>query len=169
MPQSAPCPEGFSSSDACRFTGCTNNQLRYWDRIGLVQPSIRQTDGKAGVRRCYAFLDLVRMRSIKALLDAGVSLQRVRRAFDLLRENGLERALGQGLLPDGQKLLARDEEQGIVIDTLRRGQLVFFEILEEVAERVPATVHSFERDRDALHRAIRSAERDLRPRRRSGR
>lgn len=103
------------------------------------------------------------MRSIKGLLDAGVSLQRVRRAFDHLRANGLEQALGQGLVADGAMLLARDDAHGVVVDTLRKGQLVFFEILDGVASRAPASVLHFERDRDALQRAIRSAERDLRP------
>lgn len=169
MSQSAPCPEGFSSSDACRLTGCTNNQLRYWDRIGLVKPSIRGTAGKAGVRRCYAFTDLVVMRSIKCLVDEGVSLQKIRRAFEQLKKHGLEGELGRGLNAHGEMLLIGDPEHGVVMDTLRQGQLVFFEVVEHVAGEVPDNLVDFAKDRETLQRAIRSAERDLLPKRRSAR
>ena len=29
--------EGFTAHQACKFTGCSSRQLRYWDEIGLVQ------------------------------------------------------------------------------------------------------------------------------------
>ena len=38
--------EGFTAHQASRFTGCTPRQLRYWDQIGLVRPSVQQTGGR---------------------------------------------------------------------------------------------------------------------------
>ena len=38
--------EGFTVLQACRFTNCTAHQLRYWDQIGLVRPSIQSTGGR---------------------------------------------------------------------------------------------------------------------------
>jgi DNA-binding transcriptional MerR regulator len=134
-----------------------------------VKPSIRGTSGKAGVRRCYAYSDLVVMRSIKCLVDEGVSLQKIRRAFELLKKHGLEDELGRGLKAHGEMLLVGDPHNGVVMDTLRQGQLVFFEVVEHVADEVPASVLDFAKDRETLHRAIRSAERELLPRRRGAR
>src|SRR3712207_8292421 len=37
--------EGFTADQATRFTGCTSHQLRYWDRIALVRPSVLSTGG----------------------------------------------------------------------------------------------------------------------------
>lgn len=158
-----PCPPGFSAADACTYTGCTHSQLRYWDTVGLVRPSVRPTNGKAGVRRCYAFADLVALRSIKSLLDAGVTLQRVRRAFAQLRISGLDGRL-ERLRTDGRTVYAVDE-QGVIIDALRTGQLAFFVAIEEIAGGIETA--GFRRDREVLRRAIRTAERDINaPRRR---
>src|ERR1041384_8814658 len=98
--------DGFTSLQAGRFTGCTGNQLRYWDKIGLVKPSVQTTGGRPGVRRKYAFRDLVALKVVKSLLDGGMSLQRVRRAFEYLRDNaGLEDHLSQvQLVTAGQSI-----------------------------------------------------------------
>jgi DNA-binding transcriptional MerR regulator len=77
--------EGFTSHQACRLTGCTPRQLRYWDQIGLVKPGVRQTGGRPGVPRLYSFRDLIALKVVKSLLDGGMSLQRVRRAYEYLR------------------------------------------------------------------------------------
>ncbi|HEX9978417.1 MAG TPA: helix-turn-helix domain-containing protein, partial [Acidimicrobiia bacterium] len=74
--------EGFTSQQACRLTACTPHQLRYWDRVGLVEPSIQGTGGRPGRRRLYTFRDLVALRVVRSLLDNGMSVQRVRRAWE---------------------------------------------------------------------------------------
>ena len=88
--------EGFTAHQASRLTGCTPRQLRYWDQIGLVIPSVQATGGRPGVPRVYAFRDLVALRCVKSLLDGGMSLQRIRRAFDYLnRRADLDRHLAE--------------------------------------------------------------------------
>ena len=59
-------------------------QLRYWDQVGLVEPSVQGTGGRPGIPRLYAFRDLVALRIVKSLLDGGMSLQRVRRSWQFL-------------------------------------------------------------------------------------
>ena len=73
--------EGFTAQQACRLTGCTAHQLRYWDRVKLIQPSLQHTGGRPGRRRLYSFRDLVALRVVRSLLDNGMSVQRVRRAL----------------------------------------------------------------------------------------
>src|SRR3989442_5666429 len=120
--------EGFTVLQACRFTGCTPHQLRYWAQIGLVRPSIQQTGGRPGVRRLYSFRDLVALKVVRALLDGGMSLQRVRRAYKYLREKaGMDEHLaGVKLITDGQSIFQVATEDGQILDALRQGQIAVF-------------------------------------------
>jgi RNA polymerase sigma factor (sigma-70 family) len=78
--------QGYRVPEVCRIIGISYRQLDYWARTELVRPSIQDAQG-SGTQRLYSFQDLVELRVIKKLLDAGVSLQRVRKAVDRLNEN----------------------------------------------------------------------------------
>ena len=155
--------EGFTSLQAGRFTGCTGNQLRYWDKISLVRPTLQRTGGRPGVRRLYSFRDLVSLKVVKSLLDGGMSLQRVRRAFEYLRRNeGLEEELSSvKLVTDGQSIFKICKTDGEILDALREGQMTFFVALDKVAAQVDADVSEFIRDRDQFVRTLHSAEQEL--------
>jgi DNA-binding transcriptional MerR regulator len=64
--------EGFTAQQATRLTGCTPHQLRYWDKVALVEPSLQRTGGRPGRRRLYSFRDLIAIRVLKSLLDNGM-------------------------------------------------------------------------------------------------
>jgi len=155
--------EGFSAQQACRLTGCTAHQLRYWDRVNLVRPALQRTGGRPGRRRLYAFRDLVALRVVKSLLDNGMSLQRVRRAWDYLRRTAdMERHLAEvRLITDGHSIFrvaSNDEE---VIDALRDGQLAFFVAIGEITREVAEDVTRFELDRDQFLEMLRRVEDDI--------
>ncbi|HYF11526.1 MAG TPA: MerR family transcriptional regulator [Actinomycetota bacterium] len=151
--------EGFTSHQATKFTGCTPRQLRYWDQIGLVKPSVQQTGGRPGVPRMYSFRDLVALRVVRSLLDSGMSLQRVRRAWDYLnRRAHLDRHLSEvKLITDGVSIFKVARRNGEIIDALREGQLAFFVAIDEIATNVEARVGQFKEDRDRFVRALREA------------
>ena len=153
--------EGFTAHQASRFTGCTPRQLRYWDQIGLVRPSIQQTGGRPGVPRLYAFRDLVALKVVKSLLDSGMSLQRVRRAWDFLnRKAGLDKHLAEvKLVTDGRSIFKVVRREGEVIDALRQGQLAFFVAIDEVTKQLGAEVAEFRSDREQFIRTLREASR----------
>lgn len=154
--------EGFTSLQAGRFTGCTGNQLRYWDKIALVKPSIQATGGRPGVRRLYSFRDLLALKVVKSLLDGGMSLQRVRRAFEYLRGQGLDRQLSNlKLVTDGHSIFEICKNDGEILDALRQGQMTFFVAIDELAGDVDRGVTEFIRDRDQFVRTLRSAGNDL--------
>ena len=71
--------EGYRGPQVCKFVGITYRQLDYWARTKLVEPGIRPAEG-SGSQRLYSFTDIVHLKIIKNLLDAGVSLQQTRRA-----------------------------------------------------------------------------------------
>ena len=156
--------EGFTAHQASRFTGCTPRQLRYWDQIGLVRPTLQQTGGRPGVPRLYAFRDLVALRVVKSLLDGGLSLQRVRRAWEFLnRKAGLDRHLSEvKLVTDGRSVFRVVRREGEVLDALRQGQMAFFVAIDEVTRQVANEVEEFKSDRDQFLRALKEAHREVR-------
>jgi DNA-binding transcriptional MerR regulator len=151
--------EGFTAHQATRLTGCTPRQLRYWDQIGLVIPTIQSTGGRPGVPRLYAFRDLVALRCVKSLLDGGMSLQRIRRAFDYLnRRADLDRHLAETrLVTDGSSIFKVAKRNGEIIDLLKEGQMAFFVTMDEVASTVEVRSGQFREDRDRFIRALREA------------
>ena len=81
-----PVDGGFRGPQVCAIVGITYRQLDYWARQDLVKPSIADARG-SGTQRSYSFNDLVRLKVIKNLLDAGVKLQTARKAIEYLRED----------------------------------------------------------------------------------
>ena len=74
---------------ACHAVGISYRQLDYWARTGLVVPSVRDASG-SGTQRLYSFRDIVVLKVVKRLLDAGVSLQNIRKAIETLRSWGVD-------------------------------------------------------------------------------
>ena len=112
----------------------------------------------------YAFRDLVALKVVKSLLDGGMSLQRVRRAWDFLnRKARLDQHLAEvKLVTDGKSIFKVVRREGEVLDALRQGQMAFFVAIDEVTRQVSDNVTEFRRDRDQFLRALREASRDVR-------
>ena len=155
--------EGFTAEQASRFTGCTSHQLRYWDRIGLVKPSVQATRGRPGVRRLYDFRDLIALRVIRSLLEGGMSLQRVRRSIEYLRKReGLDKHLSETkLVTDGQSIFKICRTDGEVLDALKEGQMAFFLAIDDLAASVDDNVSQYLYDRREFVEALRRVESDL--------
>ncbi|GAA4895114.1 MerR-like DNA binding protein [Stackebrandtia albiflava] len=114
---------GYRGPTACAAAGISYRQLDYWARTGLVTPGIRAAEG-SGTQRLYSFRDIVVLKVVKRLLDAGVSLQNIRKAIGVLRERGTEDLAEITLISDGTTVYeCRSPEE--VVDLLRGGQGVF--------------------------------------------
>jgi DNA-binding transcriptional MerR regulator len=101
-------------------------QIRYWDSTGLVRPSVQAARGR-GSRRLYSFEDLLELRVIFRLRNAGLSLQKVRKVTDYLRAHHAEvrRPLANmKLITDGETVYI-STDPGVLVDALNRpGQVV---------------------------------------------
>ena len=114
---------GYRGPTACHAAGITYRQLDYWARTGLVEPTVR-TAGGSGTQRLYSFRDILLLKVIKRLLDAGVSLQQIRTAVHHLRERGTDDLTRVTLMSDGASVYeCRSPDE--VIDLLQGGQGVF--------------------------------------------
>jgi DNA-binding transcriptional MerR regulator len=121
----APLPDdvGYRGPMACSAAGITYRQLDYWARTGLVEPTVRSAGG-SGTQRLYSFRDILLLKVIKRLLDAGVSLQQIRTAIVHLRERGTDDLTEVTLMSDGASVYeCRSDDE--VIDLLQGGQGVF--------------------------------------------
>jgi DNA-binding transcriptional MerR regulator len=115
--------EGYSGPQVCRLVGITYRQLDYWARTGLSTPTLATAKG-SGSKRRYDYTDVLELKVIKSLLDAGVSLQRARRAVDCLRDGlGQDLAVTSLVLTQDGSVLAHSD--GEIVDLLRGGQGVF--------------------------------------------
>jgi DNA-binding transcriptional MerR regulator len=129
--------EGYRVPDVCRIVGISYRQLDYWARTDLVTPSVRDAHG-SGTQRLYSFQDLVTLRVIKSLLDTGVSLQRVRKAVEYLKEMDSP-PHGVTLMSDGQGVYEAHSPEA-VIDLLKKGQGVFAIAVGQVWDDLEGTL-----------------------------
>jgi DNA-binding transcriptional MerR regulator len=131
---------GYRGPQVCKIVGITYRQLDYWARTDLVRPSVCDANG-SGTQRLYAYRDLVELKVVKKLLDAGVSLQRARRAIEYLRDNlGTDVAAANLILDGSRSVLALSGDQ--VIDLLRAGQGVLNIVpLAPVVQELEAEIH----------------------------
>jgi len=114
---------GYRGVTACNAVAISYRQLDYWARTGLVVPSIRDASG-SGTQRLYSFRDMVVLKVVKRLLDAGVSLQNIRKAIEVLRARGASDLADITLISDGTTVYeCRSPEE--VVDLLQGGQGVF--------------------------------------------
>ena len=153
--------DAFTSKQACYLSGCTSHQLRYWDKVKLVSPTIQSSNGKPGVPKLYSFRDIVSLRVIKTLLDNGMSIQRVRRAWGYLTKNGnLEDQLSNiRLVSDGKTIYSVEDK--VVFDALKSGQLAFFETIDTVTKEVREDVSKFELDKERFLNLLTKVEEDV--------
>lgn len=110
---------GFSGTQAAKVVGITYRQLDYWARTNLIRPSLSDASG-SGSRRRYSYKDLLELRVIKTLLDAGIKLESVRDVFDYMRQHLDTDIASAHLVINGNSVvLARGDE---LIDVLAKGQ-----------------------------------------------
>ena len=131
---------GYRGPQTCKIVGITYRQLDYWTRTGLVDPSIQPAHG-SGTQRLYSFNDLLQLKVVKNLTDAGASLQKVRQAIDYVRDNLADDWSEVTLATDGDGVYACTSDAE-VLDLLRRGQGVLGAIVavDKVREQLAGTL-----------------------------
>ncbi len=116
---------GYRAPQVCSLVGITYRQLDYWARTGLIKPSIQTAQG-SGTQRRYSFTDIVQLKVVKRLLDAGMSLKKIRSAMSILREQLASNSplTDVTLLSDGATIFAAHSADEVV-DVFQKGQGVF--------------------------------------------
>jgi DNA-binding transcriptional MerR regulator len=130
---------GFSGKRTAEIVGITYRQLDYWARTDLVRPSLAEATG-SGSRRLYSYNDLLELKVIKNLLDAGIRLEQVRKVFSYLRDNlGTDVSTANLVIDGSSSVLVHTGEE--LIDLLQNGQGVLNVLpLAAVKEEVDAAI-----------------------------
>ena len=131
---------GYRGPQACKIVGVTYRQLDYWTRTGLIIPSLQQATG-SGSQRLFSFNDLLQLKVIKSLADAGASLQKIRQAIDYVRDNLADDWARLTIVTDGAGVYACTSDAEVV-DLLRSGQGVLGAVVavDKVREQLAGTL-----------------------------
>lgn len=132
---------GYRVPTVCTIVGVTYRQLDYWARTHLVEPSIRGATG-SGTQRLYAFKDILILKIVKRLLDAGISLQNIRVAVDHLRGWGTTDLSQTTLISDGTTIYECTSAEEVV-DLLQGGQGVFGIAIGRTLSDLAGTIAKF--------------------------
>lgn len=111
--------QSFSGSQAAQIVGITYRQLDYWARTNLIRPSLSDAKG-SGTRRSYEYRDLLELRVIKQLLDAGIKLESVREVFNYLRSHVDTEIASAHIVISGKAVILCQGDQ--LVDVVRNGQ-----------------------------------------------
>ena len=111
--------QGFSGKKAAEIVGITYRQIDYWARTDLIRPSSCDAAG-SGSRRIYSYGELLELRVIKPLLDAGLQLASVRDVFKYLRNHVESEIAAEHIVISGQSVVLCQGDQ--LVDVLRNGQ-----------------------------------------------
>ncbi len=117
------------------MVGATYSQLVYWDKTGLVSPSLRAASGK-GSRRLYSIEDIFELKVLMKLLDSSLPLQRIRSSFRFIR--GQSRTLSSFVVLTDGKTVYFYEDYNVLVDTLKQGQTVLRIAVQDLIAEVHA-------------------------------
>ena len=145
--------QGYTGPEVCKITGITYRQLDHWTTSNLIKASIRSIKG-SGFHRIYSFQDIIQIKLVNKLREAGVSLQKIRLAL-----TNMENVLGEDInisdvsvFSDGKSIyVISDNDQ--MIDLLKKGQAVFGISLGPVRTEAEAEIFSLYPDKVSARNA----------------
>jgi DNA-binding transcriptional MerR regulator len=143
--------DGYSGREAADIVGITYRQLDYWARTDLIRPSLADAKG-SGSRRRYSYQNLLELKMIKTLLDAGQKLERVRAAFLYIRDElGDDLTAAQLVIAGDSVVLVREGENLIDVVHKHQGQGVLNLLaMDGVAQQVEEAVTEIQARRAEL-------------------
>ena len=147
---------GYGGPPVCKIVGISYRQLDYWARTDLLRPSLVDAAG-SGTQRRYSYRDLVALKVIKSLLDAGIALKTARVAIDYLRDRlGGDLATASLVLDGSRSVLALTGDD--IVDLVRHGQGVLNIVpLGPVVAELAASIHELDAGDEAADATTKGA------------
>ena len=126
-------PVSFRISEVSRVVGATNRQLAYWDKTGLVSPSLKSASGR-GSRRLYSVENIIELKILTKLLNSSLPLQRIRSSFGFIRRQS--KTLASVIILTDGKTVYFYQDANVLVDTLKEGQTVLRIAVEDLIAEV---------------------------------
>ena len=145
--------QGYTGPEVCNITNFTFRQLDHWTTTGLVEASIRNIKG-SGFHRIYSFQDIVKVKLVNKLREAGVSLQKIRIALsnvnDIVGKN--MKITDISIFSYGHSIYVITDNNEM-LDLLRKGQAVFGISLGPVHTETEAEIFSLYPEKISVNNA----------------
>jgi DNA-binding transcriptional MerR regulator len=144
---------------AARLAGVSARQVDYWQRTGLVRPTVEGRLTPQRPVRLYGYIELLALLVIVALRQRGHSLQHIRAVVGHLRSRGYDRPLTQLKFATQGAAVYFQHPDGTWEGEVRPDQIVMHEVIDlevldamirEAASRRDDAVGQSERRRGAL-------------------
>ncbi|MBU0699668.1 MAG: MerR family transcriptional regulator, partial [Proteobacteria bacterium] len=139
---------GFTTNEVTFFTGVSARRLRWWDKKGLIKPTINPGRKPHQARR-YTIRDLICILVVRDLKEKGLSLQIIRKSVERIKATGIEHPLSR-LRVACLSSSVFFKKDGKYIDPIS-GQIVIEEAIEKIRpklenRRLAPAVRAIERE-----------------------
>lgn len=121
----------FSRKKVCAIIqGVTYRQLCYWQKTNLISASVDTTE--------FSWDDLLEIKLIASLLQAGVSLKSIRKGLEINKALANMKFSTATLVTDGKSLFRVENNSKEIIDLLHSGQMVMGIFIPRILEQLNA-------------------------------
>lgn len=143
--------KSFTAGDVFAILGIRQRTLDYWDQCQVVRPSVDAGKDKGQTRK-YSFDDLRELSVVMRLRDTGLSLQKIRRGLQYLREHGGRNFRDDVLITDGKDLF-RKHRCGQLESVLQKGQMAFSVVfVGRISDELTPAIRKLDAEKDKRRR-----------------
>ncbi len=122
----------YPIDQVAKLTGHSKQMLDYLCRMEIIVPAVAGRRGRGRMRR-FHFADIVLLRTIKLLLDQGVSVKKIKKSLTTIREKFHDLTPGQlpsgFIYTDGNEVYLQTAEDTLA-EISKSGQLSFCFIID---------------------------------------
>ena len=100
--------KGITIQEVAKRTGMTEHNLRYYERVGMLEPVYRDESSR---HRRYFAADITKIETLSCLRALGMPLEQMRRYFELIPQGKAAAPQLQALLEAQQRVLEQRLQQ----------------------------------------------------------
>lgn len=128
----------FDVKEVARIVGASRRRLDYWNKTGLLIPSLQGINDKGSPALYYSVQDIIDLKIILRLRQSSIPLQRIRTGFRFIKEQ--QQTLASSIILSDGKTLYMYQDDDLLVDILKKGQMVsrvsVQDLIDEVQEKV---------------------------------
>ncbi len=146
---------GLKSKDVIELIEALENikldfdHLHYYERTGLIVPSIRKGQGR-GIAKLYSVEDFIILRWLVSLQRNGISIQRFRDIIEFLKEkipDAIKKPQNYVLITDGTSIQFFDKVSAKALDVLKdTGQYLFVFPVGKIIEQSEKAIKKIDKE-----------------------
>ena len=135
----------FNVKEVARIVGASRYRLDYWNKTRLLTPSLKTVSEK-GSTSVYSVQDIIDLKIILRLRQSSISLQRIRAGFRFIKEQ--QQTLASSVILSDGKTLYLYQDDDLLVDILKKGQMVSRVSVQDLIEEVQEKVRKLEKGKN---------------------